>query len=98
VTGAVAILYGCSRAECGYRTLPSTMGTPYTVCPLCRGPWVADPPEPLAETGKELVESTRGKPTRKYVVRPHLQSMYDRIEEASKQKGSSHGKNTNHAR
>lgn len=78
--GALAITYGCKWPDCGYKTLPSTMGTPYTACPLCGGPWVENPPAQLKITGRYILDIHNGHATRKIVVRPHLRSLYDRIQ------------------
>lgn len=76
-----AILYGCANPDCGYRTLASTMGTPYTACPLCGGAWMIDPPIANRDgTGQVIVERRQGgKTERHYVVRPHLQASFDAI-------------------
>lgn len=80
MTDSPAILYGCQLAECGYRTQPSTMGTPYKKCPLCGGPWGANPPDQLKEgTGHKIQQLHGDKKTTTIIVRPHLLSLYDRI-------------------
>src|SRR5690606_21910362 len=42
----IAVTFGCADPHCGYKTLPTTLGTtPYTACPVCGGPWITDPPK-----------------------------------------------------
>lgn len=85
MTTAPAILYGCADDECGYTTVPSTMGTPYARCPLCGGPWVVNPPPQLKTTGKTIQHlDASGKVRSQTVVRPHLQQAFLRLEAEQK--------------
>jgi DNA-directed RNA polymerase subunit RPC12/RpoP len=72
-----ATLYGCADPDCGYKTLPSTMGTPYERCPLCGGRWTSNPPIQNRDgTGDVLKDRVAGaKKWNEYVVRPHLRGL-----------------------
>lgn len=84
-----AILHGCADADCGYKTLPSTMGTPYQKCPLCNGPWIANPPRQNATTDKFIdhyVEDRvtgQERKTGRTVVRPHMMPRFNALEAAA---------------
>jgi hypothetical protein len=75
---AKATRYGCKDPECGYTTLPSTMGTPYARCPLCGGEWTADPPArvPPQMTVQEYDPATGRDVGKPRPVPPHLASLY----------------------
>jgi hypothetical protein len=81
-----AITHGCADADCGYKTAPSTMGTPYKRCPLCGGDWIDHPPAQRERTGLIIEHYTRDRvtgqerKTRTTVVRPHLQGSWDALE------------------
>lgn len=76
-----SVLYGCLDPDCGYRTLPSTMGTPYSACPLCRGAWGVNPPDQTKDTGQYILSARGGqKNPSRTMVRPHLRDSWKQTE------------------
>jgi hypothetical protein len=61
VTDPTTTIYGCANAACGYRLEPTTLPTNYRRCPVCKGPWLADPPPRQRRPGEteKLATTTR---------------------------------------